>query len=91
MPRPETPPDSCAAPSKQLVFASAAAKELGTTWGPHAMHTVGQLPRRRTDRSPILTGLISGNAYSHVLGVKGSPVQIRPSRPCLAGQKGFRI
>jgi hypothetical protein len=47
------------------------AQLLGTTWGPRAVHPAGQPTCRRTIRSSTVAKLTSGNAYSHVLRVKG--------------------
>src|SRR5215831_17519309 len=44
------------------------------------MHLTGQPARQRTQRRTVTPPLTSQNAETHVLGVKGSPVQIRPSR-----------
>src|SRR5450759_5921418 len=44
----------------------------------------------RTLRWTSRTSLNCKDAYSYVLGVKGSRVRIPPSRPEPAGQKGFR-
>jgi len=54
--------------------------ELGTTLRPHALHPGGQPARHRTRRITPEAVLTRENTYRHVLGVKGSPVQIRPSR-----------
>ena len=57
---------------------------LGTIWGPHGMHATEQ---HAGDRPPCPAGctpLSWEYAYSPVLGVKGSPVQIRPSRLVVA-------
>ena len=48
------------------------------------MHPARQRARRQTHRSPRASRLTSGSTCSPVLGVKGSPVQIRPSRPLLS-------
>ena len=58
----------------------AARRTLGTTLGPHGMHATEQPARRHTQRSPCTAGLTWTDAKPHFLGVKGSPVQIRPSR-----------
>ena len=52
----------------------------GTIWGPHAMHEGRQAARERTVGLPPAASLNGENAYSTVLGVKGSRVQIPPSR-----------
>ena len=53
---------------------------VGTTLGPHGMHATEQPARRHTQRSPSIAGLTWTDAKPHFLGVKESPVQIRPSR-----------
>jgi hypothetical protein len=54
---------------------------LGTIWGPHATHTTGQSACDRTSRYTHSARLSCEYAYPAVLGVKGSRVQIPPSRP----------
>jgi hypothetical protein len=58
----------------------AAPSLLGTIWGPHVLHG-GEQPARQplayTASAPDLT---SRDAYSYVLGVKGSQVRILSSR-----------
>src|SRR5216683_1736416 len=53
----------------------------GTTWGPHVVREPEQSARSRTSCPSLGILLSCPDAYSNVLGVKGSPVQIRPSRP----------
>ena len=53
---------------------------LGTIWGPHATHAAGQSACDRTSRYTHTTRLSCEDAYPTLLGVKGSRVQIPPSR-----------
>jgi hypothetical protein len=53
---------------------------LGTIWGPHVASAAGQSTGERTSRYTRTTALSCKGAYSNVLGVKGSRVQIPPSR-----------
>jgi hypothetical protein len=53
---------------------------LGTTWGPHAMHVREQRAGHRTSRVIIKPTVTCGNHSRNVLGVKGSQVQILSSR-----------
>jgi hypothetical protein len=53
---------------------------LGTTWGPHVLHGGVQPARRPLALTALAPQLTTAYAYSHVLGVKGSQVQILSSR-----------
>jgi len=50
------------------------------------MHLAGQPARRRTQRRTVTPPLTSKNGQTHVLGVKGSPVQI----PAVPTQRNAR-
>jgi hypothetical protein len=53
---------------------------LGTIWGPHVLHA-GRRPARRLGvHTVLIPPLTRIDAYSNVLGVKGSQVQILSSR-----------
>jgi hypothetical protein len=54
---------------------------LGTIWGPHVLHGGEQLARSPLAHTAAALFLTSRDAYSYVLGVKGSQVQILSSRP----------
>jgi hypothetical protein len=56
------------------------AELLGTIWGPHVLHEGEQPTRRSCARTPPEPSLTRIDAYSYVLGVKGSQVQILSSR-----------
>jgi hypothetical protein len=58
-------------------------RSLGTTWGPHGMSDHEQRADDRTSSESMTRHLTCGNAYSNVLGVKGSQVRILSSRRCL--------
>ena len=62
---------------------------FGTTMGPHALHVAGQSACHHTRCIAPRPTLTSQNAQPPVLGVKGSPVQIRPSRR--RSMAGFRV
>jgi hypothetical protein len=70
---------------------------LGTTWGPHALHATRRLARRLVARTALAPPLTRTDAYSYVLGVKGSQVRILSSRRplkarwcwCIPGQRAF--
>ena len=53
---------------------------LGTTWGPHALHADRRPARRLAAHTALAPPLTRTDAYSHVLGVKGSQVRILSSR-----------
>jgi hypothetical protein len=53
---------------------------LGTTWGPHALQAGRRPARRLIAPTALAPPLTRADAYSHVLGVKGSQVQILSSR-----------
>src|SRR6185437_531654 len=53
---------------------------LGTIWGPHAMRQTEQPARQRTARLYEKHAMSWNDSQPSVLGVKGSPTQIRPSR-----------
>lgn len=50
--------------------------DLGTTWGPHGMHTAQQPACDRTSCQTGRTLLSCKDTYSHVLGVKGPDGQM---------------
>jgi hypothetical protein len=68
------------APRGKLVRSPATAA-LGTTWGPHVMHTTEPHVGCGTSCTTFGAAVTCGNAYLNVLGVKGSWVQIPPARP----------
>jgi hypothetical protein len=64
--------DIPAVPSKHPVAALMTATELGTTWGTTRHACDGTIRMSLHQVLPSLAGPTSGNAWSHVLGVKGS-------------------
>jgi hypothetical protein len=59
-------------------------------WGPHALHAGTRPARRLVARTALTPPLTRVDAYSHVLGVKGSQVRILSSRPRSSRSEGFR-
>src|SRR4029077_4528432 len=71
-------PSPAAAPtSAQTPTSGRLPAPLGTIWGPHGIHAAEQPAGGHPSCAPGRTPLNCEDAYSPVLGVKGSPVQIR--------------
>lgn len=59
--------------------------ELGTTWGPHALHASRRPARRLIAGTALAPPRASTDAYSYVLGVKGSSRLDHPEGAPAAG------
>ncbi len=62
-----------------------AGRDLGTTWGPHALYAGRRPARQLLARTASVPGLTSRDVYSYVLGVRG-----RRFESCRPDQYGAR-